>query len=708
MYAFGGDALAIYYDLSYHVCHGKGHWFTGMNYPHGELIYLTDAQGALAMILQWINQNVIDICDYTIGIIHSFNVLSVLAAVLTTYFLLRRIGCIHVVSSFFSPLVILLSPQIFRLAGHFGLAYPVVIPLAILWFLRKTDLQRWEKRDILFSLTMLFFSFNNPYVSAAASSLLLIAFILDIIYHKRLKTNLLFLLISVSIVLIPYIYFKINDPVLDRIKLQWGYFSFNTEFQGIVAPVNSFLHKLIYAFNGHLRVINDESNLNIGIIALFSLIIFLVSKLFHNRFLKNLVILRSFQLIIWSTFLLFIYTSGLLFSIFKQDFIEENLGFLLMFKALARLSWSLYFSLTILSVVIINHIIKDKSTSFKALVLSWTIFIWVAEIYSYFGPRFSDTAHANFLSSNKKTELLNELKSVPFTDFQAILCIPKLVAWSDNLLSEHHFITQFMSQRISHATGLPLVSAMLSRISTGQALESIELLANPLVNKSLPSKLPNKKDILLVVRTDFEGLSSGEKSLISVADTLLIKENYMLMRLPLIKIDQSESERNRLLDIYKLQLKEDIQSIYYNGFNDGTKEAYSYFGDSSKKLDKGSHLLLKQTISNPVDSHYIFSVWTRVDSEKYGIGWLKCIVRDKSGKTISEHYPDSRKSNDVHDQWIRTEVRIPIKNDYDLEVSFETNRTVYIDEFIVRPENLIHLTGEAGRDLLINGYRVRR
>jgi hypothetical protein len=708
MYAFGGDALAIYYDLSYHVCHGKGHWFTGMNYPHGELIYLTDAQGALAMILQWINQNVIGVCDYTIGIIHSFNVISVLAAVLTTYFLLRRIGCIHVVSSFFSPLVILLSPQIFRLVGHFGLAYPMVIPLAILWFLRKEDNQRWEKRDILFFFIMLFFSFNNPYVGAASASLLLIAFMLDVILRGRLKTNFLFLLVSVSIVLIPYIYFKTNDPILDRIKLQWGYFSFNTEFQGIVAPVNSFLHKLIYAFNGDLKIINDESNLNIGIIALFTIIIFLVARLFNNSFLKNLVIHRSFLLIIWSTLLLFLYTSGLLFSIFKQDFIEENLGFLLMFKALARLSWSLYFSLTILSVVIINHIIKEKSNSFKALVLSWTIFIWVAEIFSYFGPRFSDTNHANFLSRNKKTELLIEMKNVPFTDFQAILCIPKLVAWSDNLLSEHHFITQFMSQRISHATGIPLISAMLSRIGTGQALESIELLANQLIEKSLVSKFPNSKDILLVARTDFDGLTSGEKSLIAIADTLYVKENYMLMRLPIKKINQFETEKNRLLSEKKIQLDTSKNTFYYQNFENESSDMLSYFGLSSKKIEKGEHPLISHTIANPLDSHYVFSVWTHVDSEKYGIGWVKCKVKDKNGDIKYEQYPDTRKSNDVHDQWIRTEIRIPVKKDYKIEISMETNRTIYIDELLLRPEKMIHVIDVGKKDLLINGYKVRK
>ena len=175
MYAFGGDAFAIYYDLSYHVCHGSGVWFKGMNYPHGELIFLTDAQGALTVILKWINQNIINICDYTVGILHSLNVISVILTSLVLYYILKALKCGLITSVIFAPLITMLSPQILRLVGHFGLAYPVVLPICILWFIRKTNLKKFEKRDILFFITLLFFSFNNPYVGAGAAGLLILA-----------------------------------------------------------------------------------------------------------------------------------------------------------------------------------------------------------------------------------------------------------------------------------------------------------------------------------------------------------------------------------------------------------------------------------------------------------------------------------------------------------------------------------------------------
>ena len=105
---------------------------------------------------------------------------------------------------------------------------------------------------------------------------------------------------------------------------------------------------------------------------------------------------------------------------------------------------------------------------------------------------------------------------------------------------------------------------------------------------------------------------------------------------------------------------------------------------------------------------YKRQVWTHVDSEKYGIGWVKCKIKDQNGSIVSEYYPDTRKSNDVHDQWIRTEIRIPVKKDYTIEISMETNRTIYIDELLLRPEKMIHVIDVGKKDLLINGYKVRR
>ena len=232
---------------------------------------------------------------------------------------------------------------------------------------------------------------------------------------------------------------------------------------------------------------------------------------------------------------------------------------------------------------------------------------------------------------------------------------------------------------------------MLSRISTGQALESIELLANPLVEKSLQDKFPNKKDLLLLVGGDNPNLSAGEKYLISASDTLLNSPSYTLMRLPLNKINDFVNQREIFLNANTNQEKTDTSTFIYQNFESDGSTDFAYYGKSSKKINKGSQQILKYKFENPIDSHYICSVWTRVDHQKYGIGWFKCLIKNEKDEIVFEQGPDTRKSKDVHDEWIRTEVKFPVQKGYTVEINFDVNRIVYIDELLIRPENRVHI-----------------
>jgi len=53
--------------------------------------------------------------------------------------------------------------------------------------------------------------------------------------------------------------------------------------------------------------------------------------------------------------------------------------------------------------------------------------------------------------------------------------------------------------RLSAATGIPMISSMLSRMSVSQCAEAIQMLAHPVVHRDLIPKLPNQKDLLLLV-----------------------------------------------------------------------------------------------------------------------------------------------------------------------------------------------------------------
>lgn len=706
MYTFGGDGLAIYYNVQYHVCHGSGDMLKGMNYPYGELIFLTDAQGALAMILQWIN-NYIDICDYVIGIINFLNAISVLIASGIIYTILRTQGVSVIISVIFSPLITLLSPQIFRLAGHFGLAYLFLIPLVYLYIIKTDEKFKVTKFDLLIFFTFVFFTFNNPYMGFIGCSLLMISGLFRWAIKRTDWGRLKSFFLGLVPLIIAYTYFKIYDPVNDRIKIQWGYFSYPSTPKGLIAPKGTIMDDVIKTI-GESYNIERESYNYIGLVSIIIIISTAIFYLYKNFHPYSIKISKTFIPIIISSFLLFLYSTGLFFLPFDQDYIEDSLGFLLMFKAVARLGWPLYFTITIMVVMVINefYIKSHKAISLPIIILLALIWNW--DFNTYVKIDFKDKIHGNTFSKNDDKyilEIFKENKINP-NDFQCILSLPKLMTWTDNFISELNWSAQFYSQKISKITGLPILNAMLSRMSIGQTGEKIELLANPLIYKSLPEKLPNQKDILIVLGVDYPPLTSGEKFLLEISDTLYSEKNgFTLLRLPIDKINN-----NRYIQDAKKYIKESQNKNvphYYNGF-ENESAPYSYFGKGAKLCQKGDHQLFFDSITSPLSDKYTFSVWTRFDHQKYGIGWFTCEVKNKDGEVIYKETPDSRRSNDVHDDWIRTELTFPVEKNCSVKISFNTNRQLYIDELLIRLDTArIILKNPNNIETSYDGFRIK-
>ena len=145
---------------------------------------------------------------------------------------------------------------------------------------------------------------------------------------------------------------------------------------------------------------------------------------------------------------------------------------------------------------------------------------------------------------------------------------------------------------------------------------------------------------------------------------------------------------------------------YYNGFEDENAR-YSYFGKGSKLCQKGDHVLYFDTITSQLSDKYTFSIWTRFDHQKYGIGWFTCEVKNKDGNVIYKETPDTRRSNDVHNDWIRTELTFPVEQNCSVKISFNTNRKLYIDELLIKPDSSkIVIKNPNSTEILFNGFKI--
>jgi hypothetical protein len=490
MHSIGGDALAIYYDVAYHVCYGDGHIFRGMNYPDGELIFLTDAQGALAILLNWINKYVFVISDYTVGIINWLNAVSILLCTFFVHQVLREFRVSGLIAAFFSPLITLMSPQIFRVSGHFGLAYLFIIPLFFLWVLRRSKNPGFHYIDILIFLLLLGLTFNNPYTGFISCSILIFSGVFIWVRNRFNVFKLYIFSVGILGLLLPFTYFKIFDPVDDRIKIQWGFFEYKSTIFGYISPNGTLMSDIVKFFGFKVQEVQFEALMYIGLVS-----IILLLTMFILYFVKSNKVAFSvpneFKPLIFATIMLFLYSSGTLFLPFDQDMMEDNFSILLMFKAVGRLGWAMYFSLTILSVLFLDHAMKKFSIWVSITFSMLAFLIWNWEINTFIRPNIRDHIYENHFNRKHKDDVLLTLKNnnIVIDSFQAILTLPKMMSWNDNLICDINWSAQFHSMKISYATGLPMVNAMLSRMSVSQVSERVELIANPIIHKSIVAKI---------------------------------------------------------------------------------------------------------------------------------------------------------------------------------------------------------------------------
>lgn len=694
MFAFGGDALVIYYDVMYHTCHGSGTTLTAMNYPHGEYIFMTDAQGALSVTLQWINNNLFGICDYVLGIIHFLNIYLLFVGFILMYFVFERLSVHWLIAAIFSPLIVMLCPVIIRFGGHFGLSYPFLIPLTILWYLRKERVAAFELRDVLVAGILIFFTYNNPYIGMIAMLPLLIIGGLRVLFggHFKWRKSMIIIGMALFCLALPYFNFKLVDTIFDRVDQQWGFFYFNTTLEGVLYPTGSLIRDYFISSNIKLEPTQFEKKQYLGLVTILLGLVGLIwisIKLFtktiswSNR-TKELAILAL------SGFLIFTFTSCYLWDHVNEDWMISHLGFLLMFKAMARLNWAFYFLTSILGIVVLNGLFARLKKLGYILILILSS-LWVFDLHHYYVKEFKNSFHPNFLKKESQNQLidLSSQYSLDTNHYQAMLVLPKMMAWTDLFLSNINYNSQHYSMKLSLATGMPLVSSMLSRMSISQSASAIQLLSHPWIKKGLAFELPNEKPLLLMLGKDHPPLEVGEKHLISLGDTIVDTEKFTLWKLPIDRL-QNEAIRSELKT--KSNTNQSIKEYVYMDFENAQLSDYfdavgpsPLFGKGLAIINKGINLLCDTMIYHAGPKE--LSLWSYVDYHRYGLGSINIIIADSNNVEYINEYIDPRRGNDIDDLWIRTGYVWDSKPKSRIKVNYNADKLTFIDEFLIRDQN---------------------
>jgi hypothetical protein len=705
MYAFGGDALTLYYDLAYQTCYGGGIMIKNMNYPDGELVFLTDGQGALSTLFNFINKYLYDICDYALGIMHSLQILSTALACIFIYFIFRKLKIVEWRASIFAGFIAAFAPQISRVIAHHGLSYSFIIPMTILWLLRKFDNNRFEKRDLLVMMVIIFFGFNNSYVAMMTALIILTSVFVKILFERNLSASNIWVgAIGLFPLVLLVSFFKIFDPYDDRLKFQWGFFEFKTNIAGFFMPPNSMMRNVVKSLFGKTYEVKIESLLNLGFPTALILIVGGLLFLVWKKYRLSVEISASFKYIFLGSIIIFLYSSGIIFMPFSENTVETKLGSLLMFKAVGRLSISTWYCLSIMAILAIEPLFKSSNIILKIVLALAMAILWNMDFNGYRKKSFSDHEHTNIFNKDKKLEVINDLKTkniIP-SQYQAILSVPRMIAWHDLFITKNNFFNQFSPMQISMATGLPMVNGMYSRISTSQVQERMEFYSHPLIEKSLHKKFPNQKPILLIHGKPDLKLSVGEQYLIDVSTKLFEDQNLAYYSLDLAKINQDSTLSALKSGEYREMTK--CTSCFSNHF-DEQKSKVAYAGAGSILVAPKSKPIFEQAIETIEDSKYEFSCWTYIDKNTFGISVIVVTIYDQNNKMTQQIKVSSQDVSDVHNEWSRLSANFEVKDKCKVVVHLESRGNQYIDELTLRPlnRNILYRSNDY---ILFNGFRV--
>lgn len=520
-FSYGGDGFKNYATILYHVKHDDS-WmhYNGMNYPYGEHVLFTDNQPLLANTLKFINQFAPNTFYEIAPIVHWMMLISF---ILSGVFLLLLFRQFDVADWFGIPVsigIVMLSPQLLRFAGHFGLAYAVVLPMYLYVLLLFEEKGRRKHLVFLFLIMFLFAQLHFYFFGIL--SLLTVGYaFFRIVFAKAdhhidrpiWMPSLQLVGLTVLSYILLSIWVKIGNPVTDRPTHPLGFLLYRAQWESIFlnekAPILSFLNEKLIPF----RKTQFEGKSYVGIMALILTLTLLYQwikgkgkKAFFSQVQSHRLFVRS---LFATAFVLVLFAMGLPFTIPGMEKFIRFLGPLSQLRSIGRFGWIFFYVLNLFAFIQLYNLYKsiDSQRVLRYLMLFPILLLW--------SDGFTFLGHINnhlykLAELNKNFDQSNEywFKDINPKDYQAILPIPYFHVGSENYGTEPIGHSFFFSTAASIWSGLPSMGVMMSRTSFSQTEKSMSMvLAAGYRNPKILADLPSDKPLLAFIDKEALGHS---------------------------------------------------------------------------------------------------------------------------------------------------------------------------------------------------------
>ncbi|HNB81472.1 MAG TPA: hypothetical protein PLP14_05190, partial [Chitinophagaceae bacterium] len=513
VFVFNADGKQICFNFMYHLKYGHGFTLSNQNYPFYEFICMTDAQAAVSVICHFIQEHIMNIEPWAMGIFNGFILYTLPFCSLFLYGIFRELAMGRLFSVVFALLICFLSPQMLRLTnGHYGLAYLFVIP-AIYFFLLK--MVRSGHAGFYFLMvigTGMCIGINNGHLALAAG-IQILSFALVYLFLFRTDSGYKKWLPLLSfIVLMSFFFFFIHsmDSASDRELHPWGFFTFYSQLSSYFLPTYGFFYNKLHSFfPASAFEIEGEGTAYLGTLALLLPVFILLRIAFRTiRYHSLRWPYRNNMVLVFLISLLpvMLYSMALPFRWGLESWVYR-IPFLGQFRVPGRFSWIVYYAFGIVlgyTLYILIRWLRRKHRVFPFLLWIPILLFYGTDIVSAsrFVMRFS--SGENHFPSNpflEKQEWKKDLQqhAIDTQHVQCILGLPVFNAWSSKFgidTDPDSLVTRMVM--ISTETGLPWMNAKLSRIAVSPLMQSTQMGSHPVIVKEILQHLPSRKKIVLI------------------------------------------------------------------------------------------------------------------------------------------------------------------------------------------------------------------
>jgi hypothetical protein len=680
----GGDGLKNYYTLDYYVKHDQGWHFSGMNYPYGENIIYTDNQPLLAMCLQWIDRHIVDMDPHVIGTLNMLLLISIYLAVLFTYLLLRRwmIGRWWALGA--ALFITFLSPQLWRLQGHYGLGYVFFLPLLLLLLdklIRDTS-KKWLW-GIATGLLIIAMSLTHMYFLLLSAVILFTMLVFWWWFNRKDKPAVKRMVPALlGIIILPGLFLvglrKWTDPIQDRPTEPWGIDSHTITFETTFFPFIPPLDKTWSALLDRERPITERMAYvgMIGLLMLPAIVFFLFRKRDDEPLNTHIKIFLWAGIISWCMAAGVFYQNG-----FK--FLWEAVPVLKQFRGLGRFGIPFYYLYLLVCSYIAWHMYRRMRErelgAIGAYLLGAMMLVWGFESWLNIRAVSAPVFRVNKWLAHTKDDYVPLLSAAGYTPdaFQAILQLPLVAIGNEMMGVTRGFWTLREGIHASTETGLPLIDYAMSRTSVSQGMDIVELISTPYAKKRRAEKF-NDKPILLLCEEEF--VIPAEKKWIAQATKIGTYQSITLYALPASAF-QTISLPSLPVD------KTDVAcSGWFEGFESHPCDT-SMTGAGALPIISKPTSIWSYTDTSKVERSWIVSFWTHVDNQKAHVPVPRMMETGPDGVVLrnSGIHRENILWSEASGEWI--EITFPwntLGAGYKYEL-FIDNTGPVIDNLLIRP-----------------------